>query len=69
MALHDSLLATQRYRQVYSLAESVAARAQQTWAFQAARDRLLPLLPEPAVNTATPYLTSLAAHLQPIKAA
>lgn len=68
--LHDSLVASQQYKQAYSMAGDFAQRAQQTWVVAAAKQRLMPLA-QPAVDSvmASPYYSSLVAHLQPIHAA
>ena len=50
LRLHDSLVASQQYKQAYSLAGDFAQRAQQTWLVAAAKQRLMPLA-QPAVDT------------------
>ena len=50
LRLHDSLVASQQYKQAYSLAGEFAQRAQQTWLVAAAKQRLMPLA-QPAVDT------------------
>lgn len=42
LRVHDSVVASQQYKQVYSLANSFAARAQQTWLYNKAKENLLP---------------------------
>ena len=48
--LHDSLVASQQYKQAYSMAGDFAQRAQQTWVVAAAKQRLMPLA-QPAVDS------------------
>lgn len=69
LRLHDSVVASQQYKQAYTLAWDVVARAQQTALYARAQQSLMPLV-KPAVDTVTasPAFNSLVQHLQPIEA-
>ena len=64
LRLHDSLVASQQYKQAYSLAGELAQRAQQTWLYAKAKQNLFPLA-QPAYNTGKGNLGSPggAAHV------
>jgi hypothetical protein len=48
--VHDNVVASPQYKQVYALANDFAARAQQTWIVAKAKENLLPLA-KPAVDS------------------
>ncbi|KAI3435535.1 hypothetical protein D9Q98_001600 [Chlorella vulgaris] len=68
LRVHDSVVATPQYKQVYDLAGTFAARAQQTWIVAKAKENLLPYA-QPTMDSvvSSPYYSSLVQHLQPIE--
>lgn len=65
MRVHDSVVASPQYKQVYSQASDLAARAQQMWIVSKAKENLMPLA-RPVVEST--YFATLLHHLQPIEA-
>lgn len=61
LRVHDSVVASQQYKQVYSLANDFAARAQQTWVFSKAKENLMPLA-KPAMDTGEPEAAGPSHH-------
>lgn len=70
MGVHDSVVASQRYKQAYDLSQAALARAQETFIFKKAKENLYPYVAryaDPAVAqiTASSYYQAALEHVAP----